>query len=121
GLGTLLLTPTAPATFQIGSAMYELAYVPVRVVLFLGFSAVIFGVHYNVTGLPETVAVLVVFVPFVWGLGVISAAATLTYRRGTRFVGAGGAPPPLPPGARVPAGRALPRLPPLWPLRPHTH
>jgi len=88
-LETLLLTPTAPATFQIGSAMYELAYVPVRVVLFLGFAAVIFGVHYNVTGLPETVAVLVVFVPFVWGLGVISAAATLTYRRGTSFVGAG--------------------------------
>jgi ABC-2 type transport system permease protein len=88
-LETLLLTPTAPATFQIGSAMYELAYVPVRVVLFLGFAAVIFGVHYNVAGLPETVAVLVVFVPFVWGLGVISAAATLTYRRGTSFVGAG--------------------------------
>jgi ABC-type polysaccharide/polyol phosphate export permease len=33
--------------------------------------------------------VLMVFVPFVWGLGVISAAATLTYRRGTSFVGAG--------------------------------
>jgi len=88
-LETLLLTPTAPATFQLGSAMYEIAYVPVRVVLFLGFAAVIFGVHYTVTGLPEAVAVLVVFVPFVWGLGVISAAATLTYRRGTSIVGAG--------------------------------
>jgi ABC-2 type transport system permease protein len=88
-LETLLLTPTAPATFQLGSAMYEIAYVPVRVVLFLGFSAVIFGVHYSVAGLPETIAVLMVFVPFVWGLGVISAAATLTYRRGTSFVGAG--------------------------------
>ena len=88
-LETLLLTPTAPATFQIGSVMYEIAYVPVRVVLFLGFAAVIFGVHYTVSGLPEAVVVLMVFVPFVWGLGVISAAATLTYRRGTSFVGAG--------------------------------
>lgn len=88
-LETLLLTPTAPATFQLGSAMYEIAYVPIRVVLFLGFAAVVFGVHYTVAGLPEAVAVLMVFVPFVWGLGVISAAATLTYRRGTSFVGAG--------------------------------
>jgi ABC-2 type transport system permease protein len=88
-LETLLLTPTAPATFQLGSAMYEIAYVPVRVVLFLGFAAVVFGVHYTVSGLPQAVAVLVVFVPFVWGLGVMSAAATLTYRRGTTFVGAG--------------------------------
>jgi ABC-2 type transport system permease protein len=88
-LETLLLTPTAPATFQLGSAMYEIAYVPVRVVLFLGFAAVVFGVHYTVSGLPEAVAVLVVFVPFVWGLGVVSAAATLTYRRGTAIVGAG--------------------------------
>jgi ABC-2 type transport system permease protein len=88
-LESLLLTPTAPATFQIGSVMYEIAYVPVRVVLFLGFAAVIFGVQYTVSGLPQAVVVLMVFVPFVWGLGVISAAATLTYRRGTSFVGAG--------------------------------
>jgi ABC-2 type transport system permease protein len=88
-LETLLLTPTAPATFQLGSAMYEIAYVPVRVVLFLGFASFLPGVSYTVAGLPEAVAVLVVFVPFVWGLGVLSAAATLTYRRGTSFVGAG--------------------------------
>ena len=88
-LETLLLTPTAPATFQLGSAMYEIAYVPLRVILFLGFASFLPGVSYTIQGLPEAVAVLVVFVPFVWGLGVISAAATLTYRRGTSFVGAG--------------------------------
>jgi ABC-2 type transport system permease protein len=87
-LETLLLTPTAPATFQLGSALYELVYVPVRVVLFLGLSAVLFGVSFTTEGLPEAVAVLVVFVPVVWGLGIASAAATITFRRGTTLVGA---------------------------------
>ncbi len=86
-LETLLLTPTAPATFQLGSALYEIAYVPIRVILFLAFAAALFGVHFTIQGLPEAVAVLVVFVPFVWGLGVVSAAATVTYRRGTSLVG----------------------------------
>jgi ABC-2 type transport system permease protein len=87
-LETLLLTPTAPATFQLGSALYELVYVPVRVILFLGLSAVLFGVSFTTQGLPEAVAVLVVFVPVVWGLGIASAAATVTFRRGTTLVGA---------------------------------
>jgi ABC-2 type transport system permease protein len=88
-LETLLLTPTAPATFQLGSAMYEIAYVPVRVVLFLVFASFLPNVSFTVAGLPEAVAVLVVFVPFVWGLGVASAAVTLTFRRGISLVGAG--------------------------------
>jgi ABC-2 type transport system permease protein len=88
-LETLLLTPTAPATFQLGSAMYEIAYVPVRVVLFLAFASFVPNVSFTVAGLPEAVAVLVVFVPFVWGLGVASAAATITFRRGISIVGAG--------------------------------
>jgi ABC-2 type transport system permease protein len=87
-LETLLLTPTAPATFQLGSALYELVYVPVRVVLFLAISAVLFGVSFTTQGLPEAIAVLVVFVPVVWGLGIASAAATITFRRGTTLVGA---------------------------------
>lgn len=87
-LETLLVTPTAPATFQLGSALYEIAYVPIRVVLFLSISALMFGVSFTVTGVPETVAILVAFVPFVWGLGVASAAATVTFRRGISLVGA---------------------------------
>jgi ABC-2 type transport system permease protein len=122
-LETLLLTPTAPATFQLGSAMYEIAYVPVRVVLFLGFAAVVFGVQYTVSGLPEAVAVLVVFVPFVWGLGVISAAATLTYRRGTSFVGAGASALTITSGAYFPvtAFAGFPFLKTLAALNPITY
>lgn len=103
-LETLLLTPTAPATFQLGSALYEIAYVPIRVVLFLTIAAVLFGVQFTVTGLPEAMAVLMVFVPFVWGLGVVSAAATLTFRRGTSFVGAGASALTITSGAYFPIG-----------------
>ncbi len=87
-LETLLLTPTAPATFQLGSALYELVYVPVRVVLFLALAAGLFDVRFTVQGLPQAIAVLVVFVPFVWGLGITAAAATITFRRGGAGVGA---------------------------------
>jgi ABC-2 type transport system permease protein len=102
--------------------MYEIAYVPIRVVLFLGFAAVVFGVHYTVAGLPEAVAVLMVFVPFVWGLGVISAAATLTYRRGTSFVGAGASALTITSGAYFPtsAFASFPILAALAKLNPIT-
>jgi ABC-2 type transport system permease protein len=87
-LETLLLTPTAPATIQLGSALYELVYVPVRVIVFLGLAAVLFDVQFTVAGLPQAVAILVMIVPFVWGLGIASAAATITFRRGGTIVGA---------------------------------
>jgi ABC-2 type transport system permease protein len=88
-LEMLLLTPTSPATLQIGSVLYELAYVPVRVALFLGLAVVFFDVSFDASGLPLALVVVALFVPFVWGIGVIAAAGTLTFRRGTGVIGFG--------------------------------
>jgi ABC-2 type transport system permease protein len=89
-LESLLVTPTAPATLQLGSVVYDLVYVPVRTAIFLGLMVAVFGIGLEPGGLLPATAILVVFIPFSWGLGVLSAAAVLTLRRGSGVAGIGG-------------------------------
>lgn len=85
-LDSLLVTPTGYPTLQIGSVAYDLVYVPVRTALFLGLVTVLYGVRLHLGGAPAALLVLVLFIPFVWGLGVVCAAAVLTFRRGSGLV-----------------------------------
>lgn len=86
-LEALLLTPTAPATIQIGSVVYDLIYIPIRTMAFLSIVAVLFGLHFHAGGIAPAIVILFAFIPFVWGLGVIAAAATLTFKRGGGGIG----------------------------------
>ena len=86
-LESVLVTPTSPAVIQFGSVLYELLYLPVRTALFFALIAVAFGVHVELGGVPAAALLFLVFLPFVWGLGVFSAAAALTVRRGAGGVG----------------------------------
>jgi ABC-2 type transport system permease protein len=86
-LESLLLTPTAPTTIQLGSVTYDLLYVPIRTTLFLVIMSTVFGVHFHLGGLIPTVAVLAVFVPCMWGLGLVGAASVMTVRRGAGVAG----------------------------------
>lgn len=79
---SLLATPTATATVQVGSAAFDLLYVPIRAALFLLVIALGFGLHFDAGGVLPALAVMLAFVPFIWGLGLLSAAAMLTFRRG---------------------------------------
>jgi ABC-2 type transport system permease protein len=88
-LESLLMTPTSPATVQLGSVVYDLIYIPIRTALFLVVIAIAFGLDFDANGLLPALVVLLVFIPFVWGLGVASAGATLTFRRGSGLVGLG--------------------------------
>jgi ABC-2 type transport system permease protein len=86
-LESLLMTPTSPATVQLGSVVYDLIYIPIRTAVFLVVIALVFGLDFYANGLLPALVVLVAFIPFVWGLGVASAGATLTFRRGSGIVG----------------------------------
>jgi ABC-2 type transport system permease protein len=86
-LESLMMTPTVPTTVQIGSVMYDLAYVPIRTGVFLALAAAVLDVSFHVSGLLPATVVLLAFIPVVWGLGMISAAAVFTFRRGLGFVG----------------------------------
>jgi ABC-2 type transport system permease protein len=85
-LEALLVTPTALGTVQAGSAAFELLAVPVHAAALLAVIAVAFGLGLHLDGLLPAAVILVAFVPFVWGLGLMSAGAILTFRRGAGLV-----------------------------------
>jgi ABC-2 type transport system permease protein len=88
-LESILMTPTTTATIQLGSVVFDLLYVPLRTGLFLLVVAVTLGLDFHAAGIVPATLTLLVFIPFIWGLGILSAALTLTFRRGTGVVGLG--------------------------------
>jgi ABC-2 type transport system permease protein len=79
-LESLLMTPTALATIQLGSVVYDVLYIPVRTTIFLVAVWIIFGVGFDASGLLPVCAMMLAFIPFAWGLGLVSAASALTFR-----------------------------------------
>lgn len=88
-LESLLVTPTAPYTVQLGSVAFLFLYIPIRIALLVGMLALAFGLDFHGSGILPAAALLLVFMPFVWGLGVASAAVIVTFKRGAGLVGIG--------------------------------
>lgn len=88
-LEALMSTPTSTATIQLGTVMYDLVYVPLRTAIFLAAIVFAFGLDFRLDGVLPALLVLLAFIPFVWGLGVATAATTLTFRRGSGLLGIG--------------------------------
>jgi ABC-2 type transport system permease protein len=88
-LESLIMTPTSTTTLQLGSIVFDLVYVPIRTGIFLLAVALAFGLNYHADGILPAAATLFAFIPFVWGLGVTSAAMILTFRRGGGTIGMG--------------------------------
>jgi ABC-2 type transport system permease protein len=86
-LESVLLTPTAPTTVQLGSVMYDLLYVPIRTFIFLALTMAVLGARFDASGVLPAALILVTFIPVVWGLGMISAAGVLVFRRGLGAIG----------------------------------
>jgi len=80
-LESIFVTPTSMTTIQLGSVAYDLVYVPIRTTLFLGVTAAVFGLDFHADGVLPSIVLLLAFVPFIWGLGLLGAAAVLTFRR----------------------------------------
>lgn len=79
-LEVLLMTPTTSATIQVGSVAYDLLYVPLRTGLFFLAVTLAADVDINTAGILPATATLMCFVPFVWGLGILYAASTVTFK-----------------------------------------
>jgi ABC-type multidrug transport system permease subunit len=88
-LESLLVTPTAPITFQLGSVTYDVLYVPIRTAVFLLLMTQLLGASLDLGGLLPTAVILLVFLPFLWGIGVVSAAVVLAFKHGGRSLGIG--------------------------------
>jgi ABC-2 type transport system permease protein len=81
-LEMLLMTPTAPTTIQLGLVFYDLIYLPIRTVVFFAVVVLGFDVHFDTSGLLPAMVILVAFIPFAWGLGIILSASTITFKKG---------------------------------------
>lgn len=81
-LESVLMTPTTPTTIQLGSVAYDLIYVPLRTLIFFGLVALTLDLDFDPSGVLPAAATLLLFIPFVWGLGIAYAAANLTFRVG---------------------------------------
>ena len=81
-LESVLVTPTAPITLQLGTVLYDLLYVPIRTAGVLIVAALIFGLDFHAAGIIPALLILFAFIPFIWGLGVFAAGGTLVFRRG---------------------------------------
>jgi ABC-2 type transport system permease protein len=88
-LEALLTTPTATATVQVGSAAFDLVYMPIRTGILLLFMALVVGLDLHASGAMPALVLMLAFIPFVWGLGISTAAAILTFRRGSGMMGLG--------------------------------
>jgi ABC-2 type transport system permease protein len=88
-LEALLTTPTATFTVQLGSAVFDLVYLPLRTGVLLAFMAVVVGLDLHAGGVLPGLVLMLAFIPFVWGLGISTAAAVLTFRRGGGLMGVG--------------------------------
>ena len=88
-LESLIVTPTVAATVQLGSAVFDLVYMPLRTAIFLGFMVLFAGVELDASGILPSLIVLLAFIPFVWGIGIASAAGILTFKRGGGAMGLG--------------------------------
>jgi ABC-2 type transport system permease protein len=88
-LESVLMTPTSPSTIQIGSVAYQLLFMPLRTFVFIALISVLFGLHYTWAGLGPALVVVLCFLPFVWGLGLVGAASIVTFKRGGAGVGLG--------------------------------
>ena len=89
-LEALLVTPVRTATLQAGSVAFDALQVPLRLGLFLAVIAVTVGLDLDVGGILPSIAILAAFMPFVWGLGLVSAGAIVTFRRGAGVTGLAG-------------------------------
>ena len=85
-LEALLVTPTSPTTVQAGSAAFDVLHPDPHGVLLL-VVAVAFGLGFAPSGIVPSLVLLMCFVPFVWGLGLVAAAVIVTFRRGGGVIG----------------------------------
>ena len=101
-LESMLSTPTAPTTVQLGLVVFDLLYVPVRTFLFLAAMTLVFDLGLLAGGVPPALVLLLALTPFVWGLGVLGAAIILVVRKGAGIAALAGGLIALASGAYVP-------------------
>ena len=70
-LESLLTTPTSSQTIQVGSVLFDLIFIPLRMGLVLLMLALVFGLNLDARRRADRRSCFCTFfMPFVWGLGI---------------------------------------------------
>jgi ABC-2 type transport system permease protein len=85
-LEALLMTPTSQWTIQVGLVVYDLVYVPIRTLGIVLIAVLLFDASIHASGLGPAIAILLMFMLFAWGVGMLGAALVLTFRRGVNVL-----------------------------------
>lgn len=85
-LEALLVSPVSPGTVQAGSVAFDLFFIPLRMGALLLAVSLGFGLGYDPSGILPSLTVMAAFIPFLWGLGLLTAAVIVTFRRGEGFL-----------------------------------
>jgi len=85
-LEALLMTPTSQWTIQVGLVVYDLVYVPIRTIGIVLIAVLLFDARIHASGMGPAIAILLVFMLFAWGVGMLGAALVMTYRRGVNVL-----------------------------------
>lgn len=86
-LEALLVTPTHVRTLQVGAVALEMLEVPLRLALFFIALSLGLGLDLEASGALPALLVLAAFLPFVWGLGLMSGALVVAFRQGAGVTG----------------------------------
>jgi len=84
---TLLVTPTAYATLQLGFVIYDILRIPVRTGIFLVLATTLFGVQVHWAGMAQVAVIVLALLPFVWGVAAVLTAAVVAFRQVASLVG----------------------------------
>ena len=81
-LGAILISPTKISNILVGSSIYDFMFSACRVVIYLLIGIVVFGVSINISGIFTTLVILLLTVLSFSGLGIMSGAFIMIFKKG---------------------------------------
>ncbi len=82
-LEALLVTPTSVPTILLSSSLYSFTLSSIRVVAYLGFGALFFGLPLHLASAPAFLLILGITVAAFSGIGLLSAAFIIVFKQGS--------------------------------------
>jgi ABC-2 type transport system permease protein len=82
-LETLLVTPTSVPTILFSSTLYSYSVTSLRVIVYIVIGAVLFGLKLHMTSVLSFVVVMILTMASFAGIGLISAAFIIVFKRGS--------------------------------------
>ncbi len=82
-LEALLATPTSLSTIMLSSSLYPFLFTSFSVIVYFVFGAAVFGFPMGNANIPVAVLILILSIVSFSGLGILSAAFTMVFKKGS--------------------------------------